>query len=91
MTEELNDKVMAIFKSDMETAEKMDSLIDNHGAEEISDVSIESAEKILENVDTPVREKYVYATLFQIGKAVGNDQLANFAAEKLQAWVEQHG
>lgn len=91
MTGELNDKVLAVFKSDMETAEKMDALVDEHGAEEISDAAIRSAEEILGNVDEPAREKYVYATLFQIAKSIQNDKLAEFAAGKLEEWVQKHG
>lgn len=91
MSDETEELVEEIFKEDMKTAEKMDRLIENHDREQISESAVDVAEKILGKVETPDREKYVYATLFQMGKSVGNEQLSNFAAEKLESWVEQHG
>lgn len=91
MNQETKQRVEEVFKEDMKTAEKMDALIDNHDREDISEASIEVAEEILGKIQDPDREKYVYATLFQVGKSVGNEQLVEYAAEKLEVWVEQHG
>lgn len=91
MNETTQEKVEEIFKSDMKTAELMDDLVDSETPEDISNASIEVAEQILPKVDEPRREKYVYATLFQVGKSIQNEQLSEFAAKKLEAWVEKHG
>lgn len=91
MTDGIQEEILAVFKSDMETAEKMDALVDGYGAETISDASIDAAEQLLENIEQPKREKYVYATLFQVAKSIQNDKLAEFAAGKLEEWVQNHG
>lgn len=91
MTDETLELTKEVFKSDMKTAEKMRKLIENHDLEEVSDSSVEVVREMHDKVDSPHREKCLYATCYQIGNAIGNQQLMEFAAEQLQRWDQKHG
>lgn len=91
MTDDVKGEVEDVFKSEMKAAEKLESLVNENTPEEITSSAMDVAQEILNNVEAPAREKYVYSTLFQIGRAVNNEELANFAAEKLEEWVNKHG
>lgn len=91
MTENTKDLVREVFKSDMKTAEKMKKLVEQQDLEEVSDASVEVVREMHDKVETPHREKCLYATCYQIGNAIGNQQLAQFAAEQLQRWEQEHG
>ncbi len=91
MSEETKNLVKEVFKSDMKTAEKMEQLVKEHDLEEVSTHSMGVVKEMHDKVDDPSREKCLYATCYQIGNAIGNGQLTQFAAEQLQRWEEEHG
>lgn len=91
MTDNTNKLVKEVFKSDMKTAEKMRELVETHDLQEVSDASVEVVREMHDKVDNPHREKCLYATCYQIGNAIGNPQLTEFAAEQLQRWEDEYG
>jgi len=91
MTEDTPQLVKEVFKSDMKTAEKMKNLVEQHDLEEVSQASVDVVNEMHDQVGDPHREKCLYATCYQIGNAIGNQQLMEFAAEQLQRWEETHG
>lgn len=91
MTEDTLELTKEVFKSDMKTAEKMKQLVDSHDLEEVSDSAVEVVRDMHDKVDDPHREKCLYATCYQIGNAIGNQQLVEFATEQLQRWEAEHG
>lgn len=91
MTEETLKLTKEVFKSDMKTSEKMRELVESHDLEEVSESSVEVVNQMHDKVDDPHREKCLYATCYQIGNAIGNQQLMEFAAEQLQRWEQTHG
>ena len=88
MTEDTSELVKEVFKSDMKTAEKMTRLIKNHSLEDISEESVAVVNEMHDQIDEPHREKSLYATCYQIGNAIGNQQLVEFAAEQIQKMEE---
>lgn len=91
MTEDTEKLVREVFKSDMKTAEKMKELVEAHDLEEVSQLSVDVVNDMHPEIEEPHREKCLFATCFQIGNAIGNEQLAEFAAEQLQRWEQTHG
>lgn len=91
MTEDTQELVKEVFKSDMKTAEKMRDLVEQHNLEEVSQESVNVVNQMHNKVNDPHREKCLYATCYQIGNAIGNQQLMQFAGEQLQRWEEEHG
>lgn len=91
MTEGTQELVEEVFKSDMKTAEKMRQLVETHNLEEVSEASVQVVNDMHDKVEEPHREKCLYATCYQIGNAIGNEQLVQFAAEQLQRWEQTHG
>jgi DNA gyrase inhibitor GyrI len=91
MTDDTQELVEEVFKSDMKTAEKMRQLVETHDLEEVSEASVQVVNDMHDKVDEPHREKCLYATCYQIGNAIGNEQLVQFAAEQLQRWEQTHG
>lgn len=91
MTDDTLELTKEVFKSDMKTSEKMRELVESHDLEEVSDASVQVVRDMHDQVGDPHREKCLYATCYQIGNAIGNQQLVEFAAEQLQRWEEQHG
>lgn len=91
MTDETKELVKEVFKSDMKTAEKMKNLVEQHDLEEVSQASVDVVNEMHTQVNDPHREKCLYATCYQIGNAVGNQQLMEFAGEQLQRWEEMNG
>lgn len=90
MSKEIHSDIRSIFKSDMETAEKMTETFDKYNDGDISNAAVDVAEELLSNVQKGDREKYIYATLFQIGQSTGDEQLQEYAGEKLRGWVSSH-
>lgn len=91
MTEETTDKVKEVFKSDMKTAEEMNELVTNHDNGDISESSVEVVEEMVQKIDDPVRQKCMFATCFQIGNAIGNQELSEFAGNQLKKWEQEYG
>lgn len=91
MTEDTKESVRDVFKSDMKTAELMKELVEEHNLEDVSDLSVEVVNEMYDKIEEPHREKALFATCFQIGNAIGSQQLAQFAAEQLERWEERHG
>jgi len=91
MTDQAKEIAMEVFKSDMKTSEMMMELVQNHDPERVSQASVDVVNEMHDKVDNPHREKCLYATCYQIGNAIGNQQLMEFAAEQLQRWEETHG
>lgn len=91
MTDGARGEVRDVFRSEMKAAEKLETLVDEETPQDITEHSMDVAQEILDNVETPAREKYVYSTLFQIGRSINNEELAEFAGQKLQEWVNKHG
>jgi len=75
----------------MKTSEMMMELVQNHDPETVSQASVDVVKEMHDKVDNPHREKCLYATCYQIGNALGNQQLMQFAGEQLQRWEEEHG
>lgn len=91
MTDDTTELVKEVFKSDMKTAEKMRKLVEEHDLKDVSQSSVGVVNEMHDKVDNPHREKCLYATCYQIGNAIGNQQLMEFAGEQLQRWEQEHG
>lgn len=90
MTEETEELVREVFRTDMKTAENMNELAQNHNPNDIAEASVDTVEDLVSKIQDPEREKYVYATLFQVGQAIENEQLSNSARNLLNKWVQQN-
>lgn len=91
MTDDTEEQIEEVFKLEMKAAEKLEDCIDDASPDEIVDAAMDVAEDVLGEVESARREKYVYSTLFQIGRSVESEQLAQFAAGKLEEWIHTHG
>lgn len=88
MTENTEEKVREVFKSDMKTAEAMNNLVNNHDRELIANASVDVVEEMIQKIEDPIRQKCLFATCYQIGQSINNPQLAQFAAQNLEKFAE---
>jgi len=84
MTDKVEEDVRAVFKSDMETADLMYDLIEEHDVEDIGDASLDVVEDLVQKVEHPRRLSTLFATCYQIGQSTGNEEMVKFAQQHLE-------